>query len=105
MSQVPKRFKEFMAAHPEIAKAYTALGDATMNAGPLDAKSASLVKIGISAGARMEGAVKSHIRKALEAGATPAEIHHAILLTTTTIGFPNMMATLSWSEEVLDRAD
>lgn len=101
MSRIPQRFQQFMANYPAIGEAYTALGEATLHAGPLDAKSASLVKIGVSAGARMEGALRSHVRKALEAGASADEIRHAILLTATTIGFPNMMAALSWSEEVL----
>ena len=35
-----------------------------------------------------------------EAGATIDECRHAILLATTTIGFPAMMAALSWAEDV-----
>lgn len=102
MSGIPKRYARFMSDHPAVGSAYKALGKATMEAGPLDAKSACLVKIGISAGARMEGALKSHIRKALGAGASPDEVRHALLLTTTTIGFPNMMAAMAWSDEVLE---
>jgi alkylhydroperoxidase/carboxymuconolactone decarboxylase family protein YurZ len=52
-------------------------------------------------GARHEGAVHSHTRKALEAGCRPAEIRHAVLLSVTTMGFPNMMAALSWVDDVL----
>lgn len=49
----------------------------------------------------MEGAVHSHARKCLAAGATAAEIRHAALQATTTIGFPSMMAALSWIDDVL----
>lgn len=91
-----------MEAYPEIGSAYRALGDAVATAGPLDEKSAALVKIGISTGARMEGALRSHVRKALDAGATPDEIRHAILLSATTVGFANMMAALSWADAVLE---
>ena len=104
MTGPPKRFLEFGAAHPELAAAYAALGDATANAGPLDARARALAKLGISIGARMEGAVSSQVRKALEAGCTSEEIRHVALLSTTTIGFPNMMAALSWVDAALEKA-
>ncbi len=81
------------------------MSDAVKAAGPLDAKTQALVKLGIAIGAKMEGAVHSHTRKALEAGCTPEEIKHAVLQATTTIGFPNMMAAMSWVEDVLNRED
>ena len=49
----------------------------------------------------MEGAVHSHTRRAVEAGCTPEEIRHAVLLSTTTMGFPSMMKTLSWVEDII----
>jgi alkylhydroperoxidase/carboxymuconolactone decarboxylase family protein YurZ len=104
MTGPPKRFLEFNAAYPELAAAYAALGEATANAGPLDAKTRALAKLAISMGARMEGAVSSHVRKALDAGCTVEEIRHVAILSTTTIGFPNMMAALSWVDAALDKA-
>lgn len=102
MKQPPKRFLKFMEDHPEIGQAYNDLGAALTNAGPLDEKQIALVKVGISTGARMEGALRSHVRKAIAAGATKEEIRHAVLLSTTTIGFPNMMAALSWLDDLLE---
>jgi alkylhydroperoxidase/carboxymuconolactone decarboxylase family protein YurZ len=101
MARIPKRFTEFMAAHPEIGRAYKALGDATEEAGPLEPKTIRLVKLGIAVGLRHESAVKSHTRRSLEAGCTPEEIRHTIILSTTTIGFPSMMAALSWADDVI----
>lgn len=98
MGRIPKRYTKFMEAYPEVGQAYKALGEATMGAGPLDAKTREIVKLGIATGARMESAVKSHFRRAREAGATLEELRHAVLLSTTTIGFPNMMTALSWIE-------
>ena len=49
----------------------------------------------------MEGAVHSHTRRAVEAGCTSAEIRQVALLGTTTIGFPSMMKTLSWVEDII----
>ncbi len=99
--QLPKRFLRFQADYPAVYRAYKQLSDATQKAGPLPRKTAALVRLGIAVGARHEGAVHSHTRKALEAGASPAEIRHAVLMSVTTMGFPNMMAALSWVDDVL----
>jgi AhpD family alkylhydroperoxidase len=99
--QVPKRFLKFKETYPGIAKAYEQLGAATRGAGPLDAKTRTLIGLAIAVGARHEGAVHSHTRKALEAGCTAAQIRHAVLLSVTTLGFPNMMAALSWVDDVI----
>jgi len=84
-------------------EAYEALGTALAEAGPLDAKTRALVKLALAAGAWREGAVHSHTRRALDAGCRPDEIRHVILLGTTTLGFPSMMAALTWVEDVLKR--
>jgi AhpD family alkylhydroperoxidase len=73
----------------------------TLTAGPLDRRTAELVKLGLAVGARQEGGVHSHVRRALEAGATPEEVRHAIRLAVTTVGFPTMMAALTWAEDLL----
>ncbi|MCB8933409.1 MAG: carboxymuconolactone decarboxylase family protein [Fimbriimonadaceae bacterium] len=102
MNKIPSRFLRFVERHPKVGEAYNALGEAVAEAGPLERKTQALVKLGIALGARMEGAVHSHVRKALEAGATPDEVRHAAILATTTVGFPNMMAGLSWVDDVLE---
>lgn len=102
MSPIPKRFTKFTEEYPAVAKAYEELGDAVHAAGPLDAKTRALVKLGISTGARLEGAVHSHVRKALSAGVTPEEMRQAVLLSLPTIGLPSMMAALSWLDDVID---
>jgi len=88
-----------------VGQAYRELGDAVFESGPLNAKTQALVKLGVAVGARMEGAVHSHVRKCREAGVTPDEIRHAILQATTTLGFPNMMAALSWADDILEKSD
>ncbi len=49
-----------------------------------------------------EGAVHAHARKALGAGVTPDELRHAAVLAVTTLGFPRMMATLTWGEDMIE---
>ena len=102
MAEIPKRYQKFHNDYPEAAAAYEKLGDAVHNAGPLDDKTRSLIKIAISTGARMEGAVHSHTRKAIKAGATTEEIHHAVLLALPTIGLPSTMAAFSWVDDILE---
>lgn len=101
--KIPPRYLKFQTQYPAVFKAYKDLGQAVTSAGPLDQKTRELVRLGIVVGARHEGAVHSHTRRALEAGCTPAEIRHAVLLSVTSQGFPNMMAALSWVDDVLDQ--
>ena len=99
--KLPSAYRRFATDQPRLAEAYERLSDASLTEGPLDRKSAELVKIGIAVGARLEGAVHSHVRRALEAGATADEVRHAVRLALTTVGFPTMMAALSWTNDVL----
>jgi len=105
MSTLPKAFTKFQQKHGVVFAAYEALGKAAAESGPLTEREAELVRLGIAFGAKMEGAVHSHCRRALEAGVSPEEIRHAIILGVTTMGFPSMMAALSWAEEILNQGD
>ena len=100
MTKTPGWYQEQRRKYPEVLKAYEDLGEACRKAGPLDEKTRALAKLAIAVGARLEGAVHSHVRRALEAGAALDECRHVVLLATTTIGFPSMMAALSWVEDV-----
>lgn len=101
MSQIPKRYKKFMSDFPDVGNAYEKLGDAVHAAGPLDDKTRALIKLAISTGARLEGAVHSHARKALKTGCTKEEMRHVALLSLPTIGLPSMMAALSWIDDIV----
>jgi AhpD family alkylhydroperoxidase len=92
MARPPKPFLEFTREHPALGRAYEALGTASAEAGPLDAKTRELVKLGLAIGARLEGAVHSHVRRAREAGATAAEIGHVVALAPPTLGLPTTVA-------------
>ncbi|MDA3861967.1 MAG: carboxymuconolactone decarboxylase family protein [Melioribacteraceae bacterium] len=102
MSQIPKRYMKFKEDYSDVANAYETMGDAVHNSGPLDDKTRALIKLSISTGARFEGAVHSHTRKALKSGCSPEEIRHAVILSLPTIGLPSMMAALSWVDDILE---
>ena len=65
----PKRYKRFESEYPTAAEAYENLGKQIHSCGPLDSKTRTLIKIAISTGAGLEGALHSHTRKAVEADA------------------------------------
>lgn len=87
--------------HPKFMASLEQLGEAVRLEGPLDAKTAHLIQLAAAAAIRSQGSVHSHARRALEAGATPAEVYHAVLLLTSTIGFPTTSAALSWVHDLL----
>ena len=104
MPYLPELYTGFRHQFPAVDAAYEALALACHEAGPLDEKTRRLVKLGIAVGAQSEGAVRSHARKAMEAGATREEVRHAVLLALTTIGFPHMSAALRWVEGIPEPA-
>jgi 4-carboxymuconolactone decarboxylase len=101
MSQLPKPYQQFRTNYPDLYKAYEQLGEAAADAGPLDAKTRELIKLGMSAANRSESAVQSHTHRALEAGATSAEIEHTLLLGINTLGFSTVMAAFSWAKTAI----
>jgi len=100
----PERYQMIKNQFPKLLEAYENLGKATHD-GPLSHKSLHLIKLAASAAIKSEGAVHSHTRRAKEAGASHEEIRHAIVSLTNTIGFPNMMAALSWVDDVIEDKD
>ena len=101
---LPKVYEKFTGKFPEVFKDYKQLGQTCRAAGPLDQKCQDLIKLGIAIGANSRGAVMSSTRKALESGATKEEVAHAVLLSLTTTGFPNMIAALQWVDSVLEES-
>ncbi|RYV49358.1 carboxymuconolactone decarboxylase family protein [Pengzhenrongella frigida] len=98
---LPDIYVSFRDRFGAVAAQQDALASAVDAAGPLDAKTTRLVKLGIAVGAQAEGAVRSNVRKALDAGATVAEIEQVILLGLTTRGFPAVVAAWQWMNDVV----
>ena len=100
---LPKHYAGIMAHHPKLRDALEALGKAARQEGPLNAKTSQLVQLAAAASIRSEGSVHSHTKRALDAGATPEEIRHTILLLVSTVGFPTVAAAMSWVNDVLKK--
>src|SRR5687768_15914866 len=63
-----------------------------------DRKTIELIKIGISAGAGLETATRSHVRRAMKHGSSDKEIEQAVLLAYKTVGWPRMIAAWTWAD-------
>ncbi|HYM15343.1 MAG TPA: carboxymuconolactone decarboxylase family protein [Dehalococcoidia bacterium] len=99
--QIPQPYQDFAADFPSVARAYERFGSATHRAGPLDERARRLAKLAIAVGGRLEGAVRSHARRAREAGITAAEMDHVVLLAATTVGLPSAVAARAWIRDEL----
>lgn len=95
-------YQEISKRYPDVFSAVEKLGTTVRESGPLDDKTSHLIQLAAAATARSEGSVHSHTRRALKAGATSEEIYHTLLLLISTIGFPQVMAAISWSRDILE---
>lgn len=100
-TKLPKQYTGIARKFEEYFAALNNLGKAARASGPLDEKMSQLIQLAGATAVRSEGAVHSHARRALEAGASPEELYHTLLLLTSTIGFPTVSAGLSWIDDVL----
>ena len=97
-TKLPATFRAFTERFPDLAAAHERIAKIVDAAGPLDRKTCQLIKVGLSIGAGLETATRSHIRRAMEHGATRAEIEQTILLAMNTVGFPRTAAALQWAQ-------
>lgn len=98
--QPPDTYRRFVKRYPKIGEGWEAIASAGRE-GPLNEKTARLIKLAVACAALREGAVHANVRKALSAGITPEEIEQVVALTAGTLGLPATVAVFSWVEEVL----
>ena len=95
----PEMYQAFVKRYPKLAQAWESIAQAG-NEGPLDEKTARLIKLAVAVGALREGAVHSNVRKAIAMGIPHAEIEQIVALAAGTIGLPAAVAVFSWVQEV-----
>lgn len=86
--------------YPDVWKAYSALGKATAECGPLSAREKRLVKLALAIGGGSEGAVHSHTRRAKGEGIEPAALAQVALLAIGPLGLPRAVAAKTWIEDI-----
>tara|TARA_B100000614_G_scaffold155051_1_gene137338 strand:+ start:42 stop:407 length:366 start_codon:yes stop_codon:yes gene_type:complete len=101
--KLPGTFKQFITRFPELGDAHESVAAAAETVGPLDKKTCMLIKVGICVGAGLESALKANVRKAIQAGATEAEVEQAIVQAMNTVGFPTTVAAWSWAKKQFER--
>ena len=103
MSQLPEppgTFIDFVSQYPQLGDAWERIGEAGQ-AGPLDANTARLVKLGVAIGAMREGAVHASVRKALTMGIETEALAQVVALAAGTVGLPSAVAAYSWVRELV----
>lgn len=100
--QLPSGAGRVAEEYPEIWRAFSELGRACAESGPLDARTRRLVKLALALGAGSEGAVHSHVRRGLEEGASAEELKQVAMLAIPTLGLPGGVAALTWIEDITD---
>jgi 4-carboxymuconolactone decarboxylase len=99
--KMPKHHRSIRERFPEYGAALSNLGESVRNCGPIDEKTSHLIQLAASTAIRSEGGVHSHARRAIENGASAEEVYQALLLLTSTIGFPNVAAAISWVDDIV----
>jgi 4-carboxymuconolactone decarboxylase len=100
-SRPPAAHQAFVRRFPRVGQAWDLVNEEGA-AGPLDAKTQRLLKLAVAIGALREGAVRSGVRKARDAGASTDEVEQVVALAASTIGFPSAVAAWNWVRDVLD---
>lgn len=86
--------------YPDVWKAYSALGKATADCGPLTPREKRLVKLALAIGAGLEGAVHSHTRRAKAEGIESEALSQVAMLAIGPLGLPRAVAAKTWIEDV-----
>ena len=98
--ELPKHYVSIGRRYEKYGDVLNDLGRVVKEIGPIDDKTSHLIQLAASAAIRSEGAVHSHSRRAKELGASSEEIYQSLLLLTSTIGFPNVAAAISWVDDL-----
>jgi len=103
MPQYSENYQWLLQKFNVVMEKHQDLGKAIREAGPVDEKNSQLIQLAAAAATKAEGAVHSHVKRALTAGASAEEIYHTIVLLTSTIGFPSVAAALSWARDIIEK--
>lgn len=99
----PQAYQSFVKRYPKLGRAWELTAEEGQE-GPLDEKTARLVKLAIAIGALREGAVHSSVRKAVSTGISTEEIEQVVALAAGTLGFPSTVAVYCWIQDVTGRS-
>ena len=99
--KLPEAFQSLVDKYPEVWEAHEKLTIACAEAGPLNRKTAELIKIGICIGGGLQTATQRHAIMAVENGASKEEVYQTALMAMTTLGHPRAAAGWKWINDAL----
>jgi 4-carboxymuconolactone decarboxylase len=102
LQQPPKRYQDFVERFPELGQAWELIAEAGKK-GPIDERTARLLKLAVAIGALREGAVSASVRKARAMGITREEMEQVVAIATSTLGLPSAVAAHSWIAATYER--
>ena len=102
-NRLPSTLQEFTKRYPKVWSAHENLGLECKQAGPLSDKQIQLIKIAVTATLTLETPFKTHVKKAVQAGASKHEIEHAIIQLLPIVGMGRTMMAMKWYQESLHR--
>jgi alkylhydroperoxidase/carboxymuconolactone decarboxylase family protein YurZ len=98
--ELPGTAGEIAREHPDLWRAFQALGAEIGKAGPLSEREQRLVNIALAIGGDSEGATHSHARRALAENLSTEDLDHVAFLAITTLGWPKAIRGLTWVRDV-----
>ena len=97
--ELPPTLRNFIAKYPKVWTAHEKLGKECSASGPLTEREIQLVKLAITGSLSLETSFKTHVKKAVNAGAKGAEIEHSILQLLPILGLARTMMAMKWYNE------
>jgi alkylhydroperoxidase/carboxymuconolactone decarboxylase family protein YurZ len=104
LRELPRSLRAFIRKYPEVWTAHERLGVECARAGPLTSREIQLIKIAVAASLRLETSFKTHVRKAIRAKATRAEVEHTIIQMLPIVGIGRTMMAMKWYSEALEKS-
>lgn len=89
--QLSKGLAQFRAQVPEVQAGFSALHQASMEAGALDAKTKELIALAIGVAARCDGCIGFHTQALIKLGITKAELAEMLGVAVMMGGGPSLM--------------
>ena len=91
----PAKYRAFTQRFPKLGEAWDCIHEAGA-AGPLDDRTARLIKLAVAIGAQREGAVHASARKARAMGISQEEMEQVVALAAGIMGLPATVAAWTW---------
>ncbi len=92
---VSKRLSGLRASAPDTMKAFSALGQAALNAGALDKKTKELIALALGVGARCDPCIGFHAAALVKLGASRQEVDEMLSVAVYMGGGPSLMYAAS----------